>query len=281
MVEIPGSTKENGDPESIAREGMQAAWPICLGYFPIGLAFGVLAQKAGLHPVQIGLMSLLVFAGSSQFIAVSMLSGGATVLSIVITTFVINLRHILMSSSLAVYLRSVSRGWAALFAYGVTDESFAVNLTRFRNGNWDWRQAMVLNHSANFSGQFIPAGAFGIDYALIAMFLCLLVFQLRGKLYTVTAIIAGVLAVIIALLVPGNVYIVLASILAATFGVFFRRLARMFHESPSRDHEDGCATGQLVPRYRGIGSEAYLNGTSQEPTPEDARKDGHIRGRSK
>ncbi|MEE9531786.1 MAG: hypothetical protein V3W52_12375 [Syntrophobacteria bacterium] len=49
----------------------------------------------------------------------------------------------------------------------------------------------------------------------------------------------------------------------------------------SRDHKDGCATWQLVPRYRGIGSEAYLSGTSQGPTPEDARKDDHIRGRSK
>ena len=58
-------------------------------------------------------------------------------------------------------------------------------------------------------------------------------------------------------------------------------LARIFHELLSRDHEDGCATWQLVPRYRGIGSEAYLNGTSQGPTPEDARKDGHIRGCSK
>ena len=58
-------------------------------------------------------------------------------------------------------------------------------------------------------------------------------------------------------------------------------LARIFHELLSRDHEDGRATWQLVPRYRGIGSEAYLNGTSQGPTPEDARKEGHIRGRSK
>ena len=58
-------------------------------------------------------------------------------------------------------------------------------------------------------------------------------------------------------------------------------LARLFYELLSRDHEDGRATWQLVPRYRGIGSEAYLNGTSQGPTPEDARKDGHIRGRSK
>ena len=54
-------------------------------------------------------------------------------------------------------------------------------------------------------------------------------------------------------------------------------LARMFHELMSRDREDGCATGQP----QGVGSEAYLHGTSQEPTTEDARKDGHIRGRSK
>ena len=54
-------------------------------------------------------------------------------------------------------------------------------------------------------------------------------------------------------------------------------LARIFHELLSRDHEDGRATWQP----QGVGSEAYLNGTSQGPTPEDARKDGHIRGRSK
>ena len=54
-------------------------------------------------------------------------------------------------------------------------------------------------------------------------------------------------------------------------------LARLFHELLSRDHEDGRATGQP----QGVGSEAYLNGTSQGPTPEDARKNGHIRGRSK
>jgi hypothetical protein len=56
-------------------------------------------------------------------------------------------------------------------------------------------------------------------------------------------------------------------------------LALIFHELLSRDHEDGCATWQ--PQAQGVGSEAYLNGTSQGPTPEDARKDGHIRGRSK
>ena len=235
MFDIPASAEQSIEAKLLVKEGLKAAWPICLGYLPIGLAFGVLAQQAGLNPLAAGLMSVLVFAGSSQFIAVSLLSGGATVLSIIVTTFVINLRHLLMSSSLAGFLRGVGKRWGLLFAYGVTDESFAVNLSRFRDGYWDWRQAIVVNHTANvawigssligaYGGQFIPTGAFGIDYALIAMFLCLLVFQLRGHIYAVTGAIAGLLAVVFSLLIPGNAYIVLASVLAATIGVVIRRL---------------------------------------------------------
>ena len=59
--------------------------------------------------------------------------------------------------------------------------------------------------------------------------------------------------------------------------VYLFDLARIIHELLSRDHEDGCATWQP----QGVGYEAYLDGTSQGPTPEDAREDGHIRGRSK
>lgn len=84
--------------------GAAAAWPICLGYFPIGLAFGVVAQKAGITPVEIGLMSCLVYAGSAQFIAVSMLASGAGTFAVILTTFTINLRHLLMSSALSVHL---------------------------------------------------------------------------------------------------------------------------------------------------------------------------------
>ena len=216
-----------------------AAWPICLGYVPIGLAFGVLAQKAGLHPLEIGVMSLFVFAGSSQFIAISMLSSGAGIASIIATTFVVNLRHFLMSSSLALHLGSVKKSTLSLFAYGVTDESFAVNLSKFRDRNWDVKRGLVVNHAPNFtwltctviggySGQFIPANAFGIDYALVAMFIGLLVFQLKGRKYVITAVIAGALAVVLSLIVPGNLYIVLASILAATLGVVFtKRLRRV------------------------------------------------------
>jgi 4-azaleucine resistance transporter AzlC len=85
--------------DNMFTQGLQAGWPICLGYIPIGLAFGVLAQKAGLSPLHIGLMSALVFAGSAQFIAVSMLAAGASATAIILTTFVVNLRHVLMSTA--------------------------------------------------------------------------------------------------------------------------------------------------------------------------------------
>jgi len=216
------------------KDGVVAAWPICLGYLAIGLAFGVIAQKAGLHPLEIGLMSLMVYAGSAQFIAISMLAGGSAIVPIIVTTFMVNLRHLLMSSSLSVYLKAARGGWLALYAYGVTDESFALNLARFGNDDWDWRRALVLNHTTNlawigstiaggFGGQFIPQGAFGIDYALIAMFICLFIFQLRGNIYILVAIIAGGLAVGLSLLIPGNSYIIISSIVAATLGVLFRK----------------------------------------------------------
>lgn len=222
---------------SALRRGLAAAWPICLGYVPIGMALGVLGQKAGLHPLAIGFMSLIVFAGSSQFIAVSMLSSGMPALTIVLTTLVVNLRHLLMSSALAIPFRGQPRGLLTLFAYGVTDESFAVNYPKLLEGNWQIDHALVVNHAANltwivstiaggYGGQYIPEGAFGIDYALIAMFICLLIFQLRGRVYVLTAIVAGVLAVGLSLLLPGNWHIIVASMLAATMGTILKRQYR-------------------------------------------------------
>ena len=219
--------------DHILAQGGAAAWPICLGYLPIGLAFGVLAQKAGLSPFQVALMSIFVFAGSSQFIAVSMLAAGASLTAIVATTFMVNLRHLLMSSSLAAILGQKSRLKLTLFAYGVTDESFAVNYTRLSAGGWGLDRSLVVNHTANlmwlvstvagvYFGHLIPAHAFGIDYALTAMFICLLIFQLKNRAAILTAVIAGGLAVVLSLIIPGNAYIVQASMLAAGIGVIIK-----------------------------------------------------------
>jgi 4-azaleucine resistance transporter AzlC len=227
----------NIEKRGIVLAGLAAAWPICLGYIPIGLSLGVLAQKGGLAPWQMAAMSLLVFAGGSQFIAVAMLGTGASPLAIVSTVFMVNLRHLLMSSALAIHFSGISRRFLAFFAYGITDESFAVNLTRFSQGDWDRRSALTLNHAANatwvvssvigvYLGQLVPAGAAGVDYALTGMFICLLVFQLRSPIFTVTALIAAVCSVLVYLWLPGNAYVIIAACLAATTGLVLKRALR-------------------------------------------------------
>jgi predicted branched-subunit amino acid permease len=166
-----------------------------------------------------------------------MLSAGATVPAIILTTFVVNLRHTLMSSALALYLSNVRRSFLALFAYGITDESFAVNMTAFRDGQWNRHAALTVNQLANavwicatitgcLLGQFVPRGAFGIDYALIGMFICLLVFQLRGRLYVVTGLLAAAISVSWYLFIPGDSYIVGASVCAATLGYLLQKRQR-------------------------------------------------------
>jgi 4-azaleucine resistance transporter AzlC len=220
--------------DDVFRRGAGAAWPICLGYFPIGLALGVLAQQAGVPVWATGLMSLMVFAGSAQFICVAMLAAGGSLTAIILTTLVVNLRHALMSAALAVHLRGINRWFLTLFAYGVTDESFAVNMARFRSGTWSQWSALTVNHLSNLTwitstiigallGQFIPPGALGIDYALPAMFLCLLVFQLQNRLLLITGILAATFATLWYLFIPGDSYIVGASIMAATAGFFLKR----------------------------------------------------------
>jgi 4-azaleucine resistance transporter AzlC len=217
--------------------GLAAAWPICLGYLPIGLSLGVLAQKSGLAPWQMALMSLLVFAGGSQFIAVAMLEAKGAPAAIVVTTFMVNLRHLLMSSSLSLHFPAASRRFLALFAYGVTDESFAVNMARFSEGNWDRISALTLNQVTNatwvfstvlgtYIGQFIPDDSYGIDFALTGMFICLLVFQVKNAVFAATAVCAALFSVLVYLWLPGNVYVIVASCLAATAGFSLKRIVK-------------------------------------------------------
>ena len=220
--------------KGVFKQGALAAWPLCFGYFPLGLALGVLAQQAGIPAWLTGLMSVFLFAGSAQFICVAMLGAGASLATIVTTIFVVNLRHALMSSALAIYLKGVNRWFLALFAYGITDETFAVNMGKFRQGSWDKWRALTVNHLSNSAwvlstfvgslvGQFIPENAYGIGYALTAMFICLLVYQLTSRIMVVTAVITAAIAVLWHMFIPGNSYIVGASVCGASIGFFIKR----------------------------------------------------------
>jgi 4-azaleucine resistance transporter AzlC len=215
--------------------GMAAAWPICLGYIPLGLTLGVLGQKAGLGALDMGIMSLFVFAGSAQFIAVSMILSGASTLSMIMTTFVINLRHLLMSSSLSLFLEGTRKKTLTAFAHTITDETFVINSEKFGQGSWNVRRAMALSYTAYASwvistvagavtGRFIEENAFGMNYAMTAMFIILLVLQLKTPLHVVTAVISGLIAALSARYIPGNGYIIIGAVTAATLGVVIQNI---------------------------------------------------------
>ncbi|MGM0420007.1 MAG: AzlC family ABC transporter permease [Bacillota bacterium] len=113
--------------------GAKVALPIAIGYLPIAITFGVVARSAGIPGYIVVLMSVMVFAGASQFVAVNLLAGGAGILGIIITVFFVNLRHILMSATTSEKLKHEKKNWLALFSFGITDENFSIISTDSRD----------------------------------------------------------------------------------------------------------------------------------------------------
>lgn len=109
--------------------GAKAGLPVAIGYIPIGIAFGLLAKSLDIPNYISVLMSLLIYAGASQFIGVNLIVLGASMGEIVITTFILNLRHFLMTATLSPRLEAeVTKKWRSLLAFGVTDETFSVSV---------------------------------------------------------------------------------------------------------------------------------------------------------
>lgn len=111
--------------------GIRAELPILLGVLPFGLIYGALALQAGIPPAPALAMSSIVFAGSAQFVATQLIAARASVGLLLLTTFVVNLRHLLYSASLAPYLRPLRPAWKAALAYLLTDEAYAVAITHY------------------------------------------------------------------------------------------------------------------------------------------------------
>ncbi len=132
-------------------QGMVQAVPIVLGYIPVGFAYGVLAQKVGLSAFNTLLMSIIVYAGSAQLIAVGLVSSGLAPLSIIITTFIVNLRHMLMSAAISPHLQSWRKSELAAFAYELTDESFALHATRMDGQERPKGETLAINVTAQAS----------------------------------------------------------------------------------------------------------------------------------
>lgn len=112
------------------RLGLQDGLSIAIGYAPIALTYGLLAKTAGLSLLETVLMSLIVFAGASQYMALSMFALGTGAVEVIMTTFIVNIRHFLMSASLNEKVEKEVSWKKAIYAFGITDETFSVAATK-------------------------------------------------------------------------------------------------------------------------------------------------------
>jgi len=217
-------------------KGIQSGLPIALGYFPIALAFGALAGQAQLNWSEATLMSLIVFAGASQFVSVSMLLAGAGAAQIITTTLFLNLRHLIMSLAVNNQIRKFSPGWKAFLSFFITDETFALLTLGKDSGQPDLRTPsymtglMITAYLGWVSGTmlgglgagFIPLEiTTAMTVGLYGLFIGLLVPPARKSLcLALIALVSMLLNWILVQLVKQGWAIVIAIILAAGLGVF-------------------------------------------------------------
>jgi 4-azaleucine resistance transporter AzlC len=224
-------------------EGVKAELPIQLGVSPFGLIYGVLALSAGL-PASLALaMSSVVFAGSAQFVAVPLLASGTPAIVVIVTTFVVNLRHLLYGASVAPYIRRLGRGWKCLLAYLLTDEVYAVVITRFAKE----RQHHEASSEAAAKWYFLGAGLaqwsvwqastavgiavgtqippeWGLDFTIALTFIALVVPALTDRPSVAAALSAGVAAILGAQL-PYKLGLIVAALTGIVVGLTFEAWA--------------------------------------------------------
>jgi 4-azaleucine resistance transporter AzlC len=201
----------------------------------VGTTFGVIARQPGLEPVQIAAMSLLVFAGASQFAMVRLFSESAPALIVIAGVLFINLRHALMAASLRAQLQGLPPVGRLVAAFVLTDEAFAMATGHFRRGGRSLAYYFVfaftlyvLWNIATVAGIVLGDAIgdprrYGIDFAITATFTGIVVLAIRHRSDAVIALVAALVAGGLALAGGSTVAVITASALAPLIALFTRR----------------------------------------------------------
>jgi 4-azaleucine resistance transporter AzlC len=213
--------------------GARQTIPLIVGAIPFGIIFGTLAQTSGLSFGAAAAMSAFVFAGSSQFIALGLLATGSPVGMIVLTTLVVNLRHLLYAVGLVPYLQALGQGWKVALGFWLTDETFMVAIQRYQQPDPSpykhWFQlGSALAMYSNWQlctwlgltlGETMPnAASWGLDFAMVATFIGMTIPYLKTRPMVATVLVAGITA-LLARSLPHQLGIMVAAIAGILIGV--------------------------------------------------------------
>lgn len=211
-------------------DGVKACIPPCLGVIPVGISIGLLGVQAGLTPLEVILMSAIVMAGSAELLAISMITQGAALSTIIIGTFFINLRHIVMSSSAMQRIKETTLTQRLIAAFALCDETFAVfSLSKDHSypfllgANTALYVAFVGSTIiGTFLTNFLPQiviDSFGIAFYAALLGLLIPGIQHNGKLIALV-IITVLLNCLFQLFMPASWSIILVMLVGAFIGVY-------------------------------------------------------------
>jgi 4-azaleucine resistance transporter AzlC len=227
--------------------GVRAELPIVVGVIPFGMIFGAVAVAGGVPSLLAQSMSAVIFAGSAQFIAADLIANGTSALILLTTTFIVNLRHLLYSASLAPHVRHLPWRWRLFLAYLLTDEAYAVTIQHYNDPgsphsvrHWfflsagltlwvSWQLSTAIGISL---GARIPAD-WSLDFVLALTFIAIIVPSLRDRPQIAAALAAGVFALLAASL-PYRLGLMAAALAGMMAGVLLEGSGRqMSQDSPS------------------------------------------------
>ncbi|HCD8312988.1 TPA: AzlC family ABC transporter permease [Klebsiella pneumoniae] len=211
--------------------GASAIMPLCIGVFPFSFIVGALSVSAGMSVWQSTAWSAIVIAGSAQMLALNMLKTGATLGVIIFTTLIINLRHVLYSASISGTVREASFFKKCFMSYALTDEVYATTVKEMEGNKKEkylfYGSAMITFWAiwvlADFLGALVGASfphieKYGLDFAMVAAFIAIVVPQIKSQACTVAAVVAAVSGVLLVVL-PYSLGIVVASVLGVLAGL--------------------------------------------------------------
>ncbi|AKP67142.1 AzlC family ABC transporter permease [Companilactobacillus ginsenosidimutans] len=224
------------------RSAIKDTLPTVFGYLGIGIAFGVVGKATGLSTFLVVLTSLITYSGSAQFVLVGLLVAHSPLLTMIFSVFLVNSRMILMSTTVARYFKDESLLKNILIGSLITDESFALSMTKLNHTgeklNFEWFN--TVNLMAYFTwaiASFIGAvlgnlitdpNKFGLDFALVAMFIGLLYLQLisdRSINMYLQLIMIGITLVLVfvgLIFIPSSLLILVVTLIACALGVILK-----------------------------------------------------------
>lgn len=213
------------------RRGALRFLPVAISIAAYGLVWGVLAGQQGMTLTEVALMSGLVFAGASQFVALDMWQPGALpVASIVIATLIVNLRMVLMSATMRPLVAHLPPWRALATMFLVSDETWAMTMAErdrsgaglaffLGTGMMCWLSWLSSTLAGRFAGSLIEdPTALGLDFAFTATFLALLLGMWKGRSDLVPWFVGATVAVLVSRVIEGNWYIIAGGLAGSLAG---------------------------------------------------------------